>query len=323
MPSKRVDNCWGREGFALLPQSLRDLWAGEPLPDWVARELQLETGASAAVLDQSLWVASGTQSVSDRLRNFILNLVNARRSEIRPVRVFTQPLPYWLDLKELPFSTRTRNCLVLGGLLAEPEQLSKVTYGRLLDIRAMGAVSILEFACVAEAALARASTAPTEPHPSDEGALLSIVSEPWVDKVGPADPRFSDLIPAVSYATVLELLDDLTSGPDADRQVLEQLTSAVPELRKRASQIKLLPLEQQLSDFLRALSRFEGERLSAMMDRFGWNGIPAITLEEAGSRLGITRERLRQLQERVTSRLKEISFAAYMPALDDALRGIL
>src|ERR1035437_3740576 len=57
-----------------------------------------------------------------------------------------------------------------------------------------------------------------------------------------------------------------------------------------------------------------------MMDRLGWNGTPAITLEVAGSRLGITRERLRQLQERVTSRLKGISFAAYMPALDDALQ---
>ena len=304
----------------MLPQSLRALWAGEPLPEWVAKELQLEAGASAAALDQSVWAASGTKSVSDRLRNFILNLVNARRSEIRPLKVFTQPLPYWLDLKELPFSTRTRNCLVFGGLLAEPEQLSKVTYGRLLDIRAMGAVSILEFACVAEAALERASTAPAEPRPSDEDALLSIVSEPWVDKIGPADPRFSDIIPPVSYATVLELLDNLTSGPDADRQALEQLTSVLPELRKRTSQIKLLPLEQQLSDFLRALSRFEGERLSAMMDRLGWNGTPAITLEEAGSRLGITRERLRQLQERVTNRLKEISFAAYMPALDDALQ---
>jgi hypothetical protein len=320
MTEKRVDNFWGSEGIALLPQSLRTTWGGEPLPEWVATELQLKAGASAAALDQTVWAASGAKSVSDRVRNFILNLVNARRSEIRPVKVFSQPLPYWLDLKELPFSTRTRNCLVFAGLLAEPEQVSKVTYGRLLDIRSMGAVSILEFACVAEAALERASTAPVEPHVSDKGELLSIVSEPWVDKVGPADPRFSDIIPPVSSVTVLELLDNLTSGPDADRQALEKLTRAIPELRKRTSQIKILPLERQLSDFLRALSRFEGKRLSALMDRLGWNGIPAITLEEAATHLGVTRERVRQLQERVTSRLKEISFTPYMPALDDALQ---
>jgi len=71
---------------------------------------------------------------------------------------------------------------------------------------------------------------------------------------------------------VLELLDSLTSGPDADRQALEKLTHVIPELRKRTSQIKALPLELQLNDFLRALTRFDGKRLSALMDRFGWNG---------------------------------------------------
>ena len=320
MAEKRVDSYWGSEAMALLPRTLRAMWAGEPLPEWVAKELRLGAEATAAALDQSVWGASGTQTVSDRLRNFILNLVSARRSEIRAARVFAQPLPYWLKLGELPFSTRTRNCLVFAGLLGDPEQASNLTYGRLMDVRSMGAVSILEFACLAEAALEKASTPPRESGTSDDDALLTIVSEPWADQVGPADPRFSDIIPPVSSATILELLDSLTSGPDTDSQVLEKLTHAVPELRKRTSQIKALPLEQQLSDFLRALSRFDGERLSAFMDRFGWHGTEAITLEETGSRLGITRERVRQLQERVTDRLKEISFAVYMPALDDALQ---
>ena len=58
--------------------------------------------------------------LSDRQRNFVLNLVQARRSEIQSLPVFKQQPPYWLDMKELPFSTRTRNCLVVGGLLGEP-----------------------------------------------------------------------------------------------------------------------------------------------------------------------------------------------------------
>jgi hypothetical protein len=87
----------------------------------------------------------------------------------------------------------------------------------------MGAVSILEFACLAEAALEHQSTPPLEPAAPDNNALLSIVSEAWVDQVGPTDPRFSDIMPPVSHATVLELLDSLTSGPDADRQALEKL----------------------------------------------------------------------------------------------------
>ena len=317
---KRVDNEWGSAGTAVLPGSLRTIWAGEPLPEWVVEELGLPSGSSAAALDRSMWKACGKVSLSARLRNFILNLVNARRPEIRPLKVFTQPWPYWLDPKGLRFSTRTRNCLLYGRLPGEAEQLSKVTYARLFDIRSMGVVSILEFACVAEGALEQGSESQEKPRTSDEDEeLLEVISEPWADQVGSADPRFSDLIPATPYATIFEILDGLTTGPDTDGETLKQLVGAMPEIRERVSQIRALPLERQLSDFLRALSRFDGERLSALEDRLGWSGSPAITLEEAGSRLGITRERFRQLQERVVNRLQGISFPVYMPALDSAL----
>src|SRR5262249_6096042 len=39
--------------------------------------------------------------LTERQRNFFLNFINARRSEIRPVRIFAEPVPYWLDLNDL------------------------------------------------------------------------------------------------------------------------------------------------------------------------------------------------------------------------------
>ncbi|MGO9420227.1 hypothetical protein [Roseiarcus sp.] len=319
MAGKRVDG-WGAPGTALLPQSLRDAWAGEALPEWIAKEFGLAIGAGAAALDESVWEVSGQNSLSDRQRNFVLNLVQSRRSEIESLPTFKLKVPYWLDLKGLPFSTRTRNCLVVGGLLGEPDQLAKVTFARLFQIPSMGVVSILEFTCLTEAALLRASTREVS-QLFDE--LLEVVSEPWVDQVGSADPRFSDLIPPSTSATLMELMDTLTSAPDVDVSALDQLAHAVPELRRRLAAIKGQPLEQQLGEFLGALSRYEGERLKALNDRLGWNGVPPITLEEAGARLGVTRERLRQLQERINNRLKGISFAVYMPALDEALQLVM
>lgn len=320
MAAKGVDNYWGTANAALLPKSLREAWAGEPLPEWIVKEFGLAPGSSAAALDKSVWAKSGTVSLNDRQRNFILNLMQARRSEIRSLKVFNQPLPYRLDVKELSFSTRTRNCLVYGSLFIEADQLSKITFSRLFDVQSMGVVSILEFACVTEAAMERASASQDEPHALNQSELLEVIVEPWVDQVGSADPRFADLIPPLSYATVFEMLDGLTSGPETDGQVLQQLATTMPEIQKRLTLIKALPLEQQLGNFLRAVSRFEGERLAALADRLGWSGAQPITLEEAGSRLTITRERFRQLQERVTNRLREISFPVYMPALDDALQ---
>lgn len=319
MRRKKIDSSWGARGMALLPESLRDAWAGEALPEWVAQEFRLPIGASAAALDESVWAASGQESLTERQRNFVVNLVQARRSEIGPLSVFKEPLPYWLDVKDLQFSTRTRNCLVVSGLLGEPDQLAKVTFMRLFETRSMGVVSVLEFACLTEAALHRASAMEVSPL-LDENQLLEIITEPWADRVGPADPRFADLIPPVISATVLEMMDTLTSGPDGDAEVLDQLGRALPELRRRLTAIEALPLERQLGDFLRALSPYEGDRLAAMIDRLGWGGSPPITLEEAGTRLGVTRERFRQLQERVTNRLKNIPFPVYMPALDAALQ---
>jgi hypothetical protein len=323
MEHKLVDGRWDARGAPLLPRSLREVWEAEPLPQWIAAELKLPAGSTPGALDESVWDTSGAEALTDRQRNFLLNLVQARRSEIQAIKVFAQPVPYWLDLKSLPFSTRTRNCLVNGNLLGERERLSSLTFRNLFEIRSMGAVSILEFACMIEAVLERsASDGPeTAPAPS-QGELLKIVGETWADQVGPADPRFSDLLSPMPQATVLEMIDVLTSGPDSNATALSQLSQMVPELRRRLEQITALPLESQLGEFMRALSRFEGERLRALIDRFGWGGKPPITLEEAGERLHITRERVRQLQEKVSNRMAVISFPVFMPALDEALRAL-
>ena len=315
-----IDNGWGASGAPLLPRSLREAWDAEPLPQWVATELNLPAGSTSAALGQSVWVNRDAEALTDRQRNFLLNLVQARRSEIQTIRIFVQPVPYWLDLKEVPFPTRTRNCLINGNLLHERERLSGLTFGDLFKIRSMGVVSILEFACMVEAALEKSTSSETPSSSDDE--LLNIIGQPWTDQVGPADPRFSDLLPPLPQATLLEMIDALTSGPDNNSTTLSQLSKGVPEVRKRLEEIAVLPLERQLEEFLSALSRFEGERLSALVDRLGWGGKPALTLEEAGSRLGITRERMRQLQERVLDRLKAIAFPVFMPALDDALRAL-
>jgi hypothetical protein len=316
---KSVDsNSWGSVGVAPLPESLRLAWAAEPLPDWVAADFGLPKGSSTfSALDQSVWSVSSATRLTDRQRNFLRNLLQTRRAGISSLSVFTHPLPYWLNVKELPFSTRTRNCLVSSNLIADSEQLSKVSFARLFEVRAMGVGCILELACVVEAAIERASKA--QEASFDVSQVMELVSEPWVDQIGSADPRFADLIPPLRYGTVFELLDALTSAPELDEQSLATLAQSLPELRKRLRLIKALPLEQQLGDFIRRVTRFEGERLSALIDRLGWAGSPPITLEQAGQRLGVTRERFRQIQERATERFKDIAFPPYLPGLDSAL----
>jgi hypothetical protein len=262
-------------------------------------------------------------ALTDRQRNFLLNLVQTRRTEIQKHSVFTSAIPYWLDIKELPFSTRTRNCLITGRFFDDPDSLAGLTFGDLFRVPSMGVVSILEFACVVEAAVDRSSGATEVPAALSDDDVLEIVGEPWVDQVGPADPRFSDLLPPLANATVFEMLDALTSSPETDSEAASQIAQALPELRTRLGEIEAESLEAQLGHFLQMISRLEGERLQAMADRLGWRGRQPITLDEAGKRLGITRERVRQLQEKVTDRLRAISFPVYMPALDKAIQALV
>src|SRR5262249_4481844 len=139
MGTKWVDNSWGTQLGPLLPRSLRMAWEAEPLPNWIAAELKLPAGSTPSALGKAVWATSCAEALTDRQRNFLLNLVQARRSEIRAIRVFAQPVPYWFDLKDLVLSTRTRNCLINGNLLGETERLSGLTFGELFQIRSMGA----------------------------------------------------------------------------------------------------------------------------------------------------------------------------------------
>jgi len=293
------------------------------LPGWAAADFGLAAGTTVAALDEGVWKAGGANAFSDRQRNFLLNLVQGRRAEIAGLKAFTQPIPYWLDLRELAFSTRTTNCLTQAGLLASSEKASALTFADLFAVRSMGVVSILEFICVVESAVDRAS-APE--HASGMVAsteeLAALAKESWADQVGAGDPRFSDLIPPAPQATVLEMLEAAATDPDYDQGIIEALAQIMGEVRARLSAIEAMTLESALMEFARLVSRLEGERFDALLKRLGWHGEPPVTLEEAGDILGVTRERIRQLQERMNDRLSAIPFQVYMPKLDAALEAL-
>lgn len=61
--------------------------------------------------------------------------------------------------------------------------------------------------------------------------------------------------------------------------------------------------EEKLHQALQRLAPRDAEILRL---RFGLTGDRVLTLEEIGARVGVTRERVRQLEERALVRLKEI-----------------
>ena len=60
--------------------------------------------------------------------------------------------------------------------------------------------------------------------------------------------------------------------------------------------------------------------MDALSARLGWDGAPPRTLEESARIIGVSRERIRQIQARLISKLP--THPVFMPALDGALATI-
>ena len=105
---------------------------------------------------------------------------------------------------------------------------------------------------------------------------------------------------------------------DSPAQLEEHsLASAIVQITQEIERLESTPLEDALREYLSALSNLQGTKLEAMLARFGWHGGMPVTLQTAADMIGVTRERVRQLEVRTLKRLP--SHPVVMPALDKAI----
>jgi RNA polymerase primary sigma factor len=92
---------------------------------------------------------------------------------------------------------------------------------------------------------------------------------------------------------------DAPFAPDEDNNLHEVLTDSTqetPDVRLMADSLKL--------EIQRALATLSVREAEVITCYFGLNGNPPMTLEELGQKFGLTRERVRQIKEHGTRRLK-------------------
>lgn len=323
---------WGEKDVPLLPKPLRDLWATERLPDWIAVECHLPVGSSLASLDASVWETLPT--FGPRIERYVLALLDTRYEAIQNVRALGGPWPVGLDPSSVPWKPRTRNGLARIGALFDRDRLARATFGDLYAMPGMGAVSVVDFATTAEAAIAHFNVIEDREIQTVVTMLDSIVQEPWAETITPDDPRFANyfmgLVPSATW-----YLDDVQ--PDAAMAFLDSALvndalvhlgmhsrDALQALLAHVTAIQEMPLEVALREFVEALfyvgtARVRvSRRVDMLLARFGLGGAdePA-TLQECANMAGITRERVRQVEKATLKR--KPAHAVYVPALDRAL----
>lgn len=319
---------WGEAPFPLAPRRVRGALATVRLPRWVADELRLPEGATVAALDSSIW--QRTAGVSERVLNSLCLLVRNHLRDVARVHCGDADVfPVGVALTSAPLSARSRNALAAAGLLERPRQLAELTFGDLLRLPAVGIRSALEIASVLEVAV-DAQLASINEVPLDHGSpgradwvqvLNAATAEPWADQVSEQDPRFQDCF-ASGLGTVQERAERCLAEPGSAAAAIEgrELADAVPAIRTRLEQISGLTLEGALQGLLAALARNRQTPFDALAARWGWNGKRPSTLEEAARPLGITRERVRQIEAKARARLPK--HPAFMPQLDRALHVV-
>lgn len=317
---------WGTAGAPLLPESLRRLWSTEPLPQWMAADIGLGDGATFGQLDSCS--VRPDQQVPDRVFRALLFLLTSRREEVQFVRCVSRPWPVGLAPNAVPWSTRTRNSLVRGGVLRWDGVDLRKTFGDLLSIDGAGATTALDFAATLESAMEHADrsakvavAAIASPNSKrDDGAstIAQILEESWARQVGGGDPRFPEL--KLIKGSLHDYAQGILESPDIASRA-EEIARIVPRLsavREKVSEIGSEKLEASLARLLGVLRPMEAERHQALSDRLGWSGRKPKTLEDAARPLGLTRERLRQIESKILKRLPK-DFLVYAPALDRAI----
>lgn len=330
---------WGQAGVPLLPKTLREFWTGERLPDWIARECRLPEGSTLAALDARVW--DNLLAITPRIERYVLALLDTRYDAICEIPAIGRPWPIGLDPGSIPWRARTWNCLTRANLHLDRGRLSRLSFGELYAIKGMGAVSVVDFATTAEAAINRFEAA-AEKEGKDVSAMVASVSgESWVEAITPDDPRFAryfegwegadsefvDIAQADADAAALSSSFDLSGLTDVLALLGLRSRDALRSLLVRVGHIQQMPLDVALRDYVEALrSGGSGRvpdpaRVDMLLARFGLDGTAEpVTLQEGAERLNVTRERFRQIQE---AALKwKPDHPVYLPALDRALETL-
>jgi hypothetical protein len=338
---------WGKPPVPLLPRTLRQAWRNNTLPNWVCTATGLQLGSTMESLGPDVW--ESMNQMTPRLEHFLIFQLRSRLSTIDNLKCLERNWPLGLKSRDISWTPRTRNALSKEGLLTEESELVNLTFHDLFEIKGLGAKSILDFCSTLEAAMdcydelvttylatkteenehrdhvvSREANAPFTAKTQMEGVhtLERVAATEWSEQVSEQDPRFRHLLPLTGRGTVLERIESVLAEPLIPGSVgpVHALVNAIEKIERYIIQAKLFSLEDALLELLRFLSRSEGDRLAVLAARFGWNGEEPQTLEACGQRLGVTRERIRQIQESLIRRIPK--HPVYMPQLDEALSAL-
>jgi len=318
---------WQQAGSPVLPKVLQRCLSRSVLPAALLTALPLDATSpwESRFLEEREFVDSASLTLAFSELRSIVNLSKPFLDHEQAALVKGVWESQTRSLfEELPLRARTRNALLrrFGAAEAVLPGLASSTVGEIFDLRHFGVISFLDLGTCLDQVLDRSRL---------PGASVIPHSSPAVDEDGNDSSEFATPR-APAFAGVIRR-DDGRFGDlfDDDSETLEIFVSRAEDQELRWSCVQQVVYEVEAGCQLRAHQFLEDEAedilssalgedarrwLPVFARRFGLDGRAPGTLDEAAALVGVTRERVRQVQKRLEGRLPRGE--TWAPAMDQA-----
>lgn len=272
---------------------------------------------SLAELDASIWRRVPEQAIRRLADEVAYALTQPLPSLALEVPVFaTRPA-----IESLRLSPRTMNGLRYAGLIREGHA-EATTVGALLSVPNLGAKSVLDALMEDEGRGGRPAAAigATQSR-AVRRAASELERKRWAKSVHRDDPRIGPELTALDpfAETAADAGESLGGGyytPADAKRAAASIRAFIASVDAR----KTRTLEREMEEVVDALTG-RATAKDAVLARTGLAGAEPMTLEEAGRRVGVTRERVRQIEKKFRERVAAAE-CIWTPVLDRALRTV-
>lgn len=290
---------WGTPPTPLLPRALLTELGHLAMPQVLHGTFG--PGATLSSLNGPEW--ERLERISEDSVREVVKLVRGELHSLKHISIRSEQ-PLHRPVEYLPFSTRTRNAVYKHLSLFSSKRL---TFGDILSVPAFGARSALEFACVIEASISLESREKPASFVSDQAHTTLLPRE--------IKSMFQALAAYAAGELNLETLGPaLPPAPVAWPPEIRQLWTRLGQLDVRKLAGELAKQYSVAELITRALAPLEPRLREILAERVLVAG-PATTLEVLGDRLGVTRERVRQLEKMVFSHIEGFQRPEFRPVI--------